>query len=146
MPIRSAGAYYRLSGLAIGTLPTVKQEDRNKEEKTTQLRQQMIDDMNIRELSEKIHKPHIRNVMHFAGFPLDHLRMRIVSPPPDREFATVAVWFKDNPELDCSLTLIYGKSYPKPNDAFFHRKTMQFYCGIDNRCCVSRWLGLCASD
>jgi len=39
-----------------------------KEEKTTPLRQRMIEDMNIRGLSEKTQKAHIRNVKHFAAF------------------------------------------------------------------------------
>ena len=39
-----------------------------KEEKTTPLRQRMIEDMNIRGLSEKTQKVHIRNVKHFAAF------------------------------------------------------------------------------
>ena len=39
-----------------------------KEEKTTPLRQRMIEDMNIRGLREKTQKAHIRNVKHFAAF------------------------------------------------------------------------------
>jgi site-specific recombinase XerD len=39
-----------------------------KEEKTTPLRQRMIEDMHIRGLGEKTQKAHIRNVKHFAAF------------------------------------------------------------------------------
>ncbi|MDP5362281.1 MAG: site-specific integrase [Paracoccaceae bacterium] len=39
-----------------------------KEEKTTALRQRMIEDMKIRGLGEKAQKAHIRNVKHFAAF------------------------------------------------------------------------------
>lgn len=39
-----------------------------KEEKTTALRQRMIEDMHIRGLCEKTQKAHIRNVKHFAAF------------------------------------------------------------------------------
>jgi integrase len=39
-----------------------------KEEKTTPLRQRMIEDMRIRGLSEKTQQAHIRNVKHFAAF------------------------------------------------------------------------------
>lgn len=39
-----------------------------KEEKTTPLRQRMIEDMDIRGLCEKTQKAHIRNVKHFASF------------------------------------------------------------------------------
>lgn len=39
-----------------------------KEEKTTALRQRMIEDMQIRGLGEKAQKAHIRNVKHFAAF------------------------------------------------------------------------------
>ncbi|WP_296427163.1 site-specific integrase [Yoonia sp.] len=39
-----------------------------KEEKTTPLRQRMIEDMDIRGLREKTQKAHIRNVKHFASF------------------------------------------------------------------------------
>jgi len=39
-----------------------------KEEKTTPLRQRMIEDMHIRGLAEKTQKAHIRNVKHFAAF------------------------------------------------------------------------------
>jgi site-specific recombinase XerD len=39
-----------------------------KEEKTTPLRQRMIEDMHIRGLCEKTQKAHIRNVKHFAAF------------------------------------------------------------------------------
>jgi site-specific recombinase XerD len=56
------------SGLTIGVFPTVRQEVPMKEEKTTPLRQRMIEDMNIRGLSEKTQKAHIRNVKHFAAF------------------------------------------------------------------------------
>ncbi len=38
------------------------------EEKTTPLRQRMIEDMHIRGLGEKTQKAHIRNVKHFAAF------------------------------------------------------------------------------
>ena len=56
------------SGLTIGVFPTVKQEVPIKEEKTTPLRQRMIEDMDIRGLCEKTQKAHIRNVKHFASF------------------------------------------------------------------------------
>jgi integrase/recombinase XerD len=49
-------------------LPTVRQEVPMKEEKTTPLRQRMIEDMDIRGLCEKTQKAHIRNVKHFASF------------------------------------------------------------------------------
>ena len=39
-----------------------------KDEKTTPLRQRMIEDMHIRGLGEKTQKAHIRNVKHFAAF------------------------------------------------------------------------------
>jgi hypothetical protein len=39
-----------------------------KEEKTTPLRQRMIEDMDLRGLCEKTQKAHIRNVKHFASF------------------------------------------------------------------------------
>ena len=39
-----------------------------KEEKTTPLRQRMIEDMNIRGLCEKTQKGHIRCIKHFAAF------------------------------------------------------------------------------
>jgi site-specific recombinase XerD len=39
-----------------------------KDEKTTPLRQRMIEDMQIRGLGEKTQKAHIRNVKHFAAF------------------------------------------------------------------------------
>ena len=39
-----------------------------KEEKTTPLRQRMIEDMRIRGLCAKTQQAHIRNVKHFAGF------------------------------------------------------------------------------
>ena len=39
-----------------------------KEEKTTPLRQRVIEDMHIRGLAEKTQKAHIRNVKHFAAF------------------------------------------------------------------------------
>ena len=39
-----------------------------KEEKTTPLRQRMIEDMHIRGLCAKTQQAHIRNVKHFAGF------------------------------------------------------------------------------
>ena len=38
------------------------------EQKTTALRQRMIEDMNIRGLGDKTQKAHIRNVKHFAAF------------------------------------------------------------------------------
>jgi integrase len=40
-----------------------------KEEKTTPLRQRMIEDMKIRGLCEKTEQGHIRGVKHFASFP-----------------------------------------------------------------------------
>ncbi len=39
-----------------------------KEEKTTALRQRMIEDIQIRGLGEKAQKAHIRNVKHFVAF------------------------------------------------------------------------------
>jgi len=44
------------SGLTIGLFPTVRQEVPMKEEKTTLLRQRMIEDMDIRGLCEKTQK------------------------------------------------------------------------------------------
>lgn len=40
-----------------------------KEEQTTPLRQRMIEDMDIRGLSEKTQKEHIRCTKHFVAFP-----------------------------------------------------------------------------
>ena len=57
-----------LSGLTIGVFPPVRQEVAMKEEKTTPLRQRMIEDMHIRGLCEKTLQGHIRCVKHFAAF------------------------------------------------------------------------------
>jgi hypothetical protein len=57
-----------LPELTIGVLPPVRQEVAVKEEKTTPLRQRMIEDMRIRDLCAKTQQAHIRHVKHFAGF------------------------------------------------------------------------------
>jgi len=48
--------------------PPVRQEVSMKEEKTTPLRQRMIEDMHIRGLCAKTQQGHIRCVKHFASF------------------------------------------------------------------------------
>jgi Phage integrase, N-terminal SAM-like domain len=55
-------------GLTIGVFPLIRQEVAVKEEKTTPLRQRMIEDMRIRGLCAKTQQAHIRHVKHFAGF------------------------------------------------------------------------------
>ena len=57
-----------LFGLTIGVFPPVRQEVSMKEEKTTPLRQRMIEDMQIRGLCEETQQGHIRCIKHFAAF------------------------------------------------------------------------------
>jgi integrase/recombinase XerD len=67
--VNSAFFYvFGLSWLTVRGFPIVRQEVPMKEERTTPLRQRMIEDMHIRGIGEKTQKAHTRNVKHFTAF------------------------------------------------------------------------------
>ena len=67
LTLASAAFVVGASGLTIGVFSIARQEDPMREEKTTRLRQRMIEDMRIRGMGEKAQQAHIRAVKDFAA-------------------------------------------------------------------------------